>query len=251
MLVWISGASAGFGEAMARLFVARGHRVLGIARRAARLQALQDELGEAFYPLAADVATREDITAALAALPPEWQSPDVLVNNAGLARGMTPAHESSLADWREMVDTNIGGLLALTHAVLPDMVARNAGHIVNIGSTAGSWPYAGGNVYGASKAFVRQFSQNLRADLAGSKVRVSNIEPGMCGGTEFSQVRFHGDADKAAQVYAGVEALSAQDVAEAVLWVIERPAHVNINRIELMPVAQSFAGLSVARGHSG
>lgn len=247
MLVWITGASAGFGEAMARVFVARGHRVVGMARRGERLQALQNELGEAFYPLVLDMAQSDQIAPALQHLPENWQQPDVLINNAGLARGMTPAHESSLADWQEMVATNISGVLALTHAVLPDMVARNHGHIINLGSTAGSWPYFGGNVYGASKAFIKQFSQNLRADLAGTKVRVSNIEPGMCGGTEFSQVRFHGDEQQAAQVYANVEPLTAEDIAETVLWIAERPAHVNINRIELMPVAQSFAGLSVSR----
>ncbi|MDO4777162.1 MAG: SDR family oxidoreductase [Cardiobacteriaceae bacterium] len=247
MLVWITGASAGFGAAMARQFIAHGHRVLGIARRTERLQALQQELGDAFHPLAVDVGDAEALQRALASLPEAWREPDVLVNNAGLARGMTPAQESSLADWEEMVQTNIIGLLRLTRAVLPGMVARNRGHIINLGSTAGNWPYFGGNVYGATKAFVKQFSQNLRADLAGSKVRVSNIEPGLCGGTEFSQVRFHGDSGKAAQVYANVEALSADDIAETILWIAERPPHVNINRIEIMPVAQSFAGLSIAR----
>lgn len=247
MLVWISGASAGFGAAMARQFAARGHRVLGIARRGERLQALKEELGEAFHALAVDLGDADALGRAMAGLDAAWQAPDVLINNAGLARGMTPAQSSSLEDWTEMVNTNIMGLLRLTHAVLPGMVARNRGHIINLGSTAGSWPYFGGNVYGASKAFVKQFSQNLRADLAGSKVRVSNIEPGLCGGTEFSQVRFHGDADKAAAVYANVEPLSAEDIAETVLWIAERPAHVNINRIEIMPVAQSFAGLSVSR----
>lgn len=247
MLVWISGASAGFGAAMARQFAARGHRVLGIARRGERLQALKEELGEAFHALAVDLGDADALGRAMAGLDAVWQAPDVLINNAGLARGMTPAQSSNLEDWTEMVNTNIMGLLRLTHAVLPGMVARNRGHIINLGSTAGSWPYFGGNVYGASKAFVKQFSQNLRADLAGSKVRVSNIEPGLCGGTEFSQVRFHGDADKAAAVYANVEPLSAEDIAETVLWIAERPAHVNINRIEIMPVAQSFAGLSVSR----
>ncbi|MDO5091131.1 MAG: SDR family oxidoreductase [Cardiobacteriaceae bacterium] len=247
MLIWITGASAGFGAAMARQFVARGHRVLGIARREARLQDLQRELGAAFLPLAVDVGDADALEKALASLPEAWRAPDVLVNNAGLARGMTPAHESSLADWEEMVQTNILGLLRITRLVLPGMVARNRGHIVNLGSTAGNWPYFGGNVYGASKAFVKQFSQNLRADLAGTKVRVSNVEPGLCGGTEFSEVRFHGDADKAAAVYANVESLSAEDIAETVVWIAERPPHVNINRIEIMPVAQSFAGLSVAR----
>lgn len=247
MLIWITGASAGFGQAMARQFVARGHRVLGIARRAGRLDSLQGELGAAFRPLVLDLAQTAGIAPALAALPAEWREPDVLVNNAGLARGLNPAHRSSLADWQEMVNTNILGLLHITHAVLPGMVARNRGHIINLGSTAGNWPYAGGNVYGATKAFVKQFSQNLRADLGGTKVRVSNIEPGLCGGTEFSQVRFHGDAEQAAKVYAGVEALTAGDIAETIVWVAERPAHVNINRIEIMPVAQSFAGLSVCR----
>ena len=247
MLIWITGASAGFGQAMVRQFIARGHRVAGMARRGARLQALRDELGEAFYPLTIDLAQATDWDALLATLPDAWREPDVLVNNAGLARGMTPAQDSSLADWEEMVQTNILGLLRITRAVLPGMVARNRGHIINLGSTAGSWPYYGGNVYGASKAFIKQFSQNLRADLSATRVRVSNIEPGLCGGTEFSQVRFHGDANQAAQVYANVQPLTADDIAETVVWIAERPAHVNINRIELMPVAQSFAGLSVNR----
>ena len=247
MLIWITGASAGFGQAMVRQFIARGHRVAGMARRGARLQALRDELGEAFYPLTIDLAQATDWDALLATLPDAWREPDVLVNNAGLARGMTPAQDSSLADWEEMVQTNILGLLRITRAVLPGMVARNRGHIINLGSTAGSWPYYGGNVYGASKAFIKQFSQNLRADLSATRVRVSNIEPGLCCGTKFSQVRFHGDADQAAQVYANVQPLTADDIAETVVWIAERPAHVNINRIELMPVAQSFAGLSVNR----
>ena len=190
---------------------------------------------------------RVAVAQAIAALPPERAAIDLLVNNAGLALGLEPAHEASLDDWDEMVDTNVKGLMLVTRAVLPGMVARNRGHVINLGSTAASWPYAGANVYGATKAFVHQFSLNLRADLAGTRVRVTVIEPGMTTGTEFSNVRFHGDDARAAQVYAGADALTAEDVAETVVWVATLPERVNINLVELMPVGQSFAGLSVSR----
>ncbi|TNG92381.1 SDR family NAD(P)-dependent oxidoreductase, partial [Pasteurellaceae bacterium UScroc12] len=168
-------------------------------------------------------------------------------NNAGLALGIDAAQNSNLADWKQMIATNISGLVSITHAVLPGMVARNRGHIINLGSIAGDYPYPGGNVYGATKAFVKQFSLNLRADLVGTAVRVSNVEPGLCGGTEFSKVRFHGDDNKAAALYSNVDYLSAEDIAETIVWIAERPAHVNINRIEIMPVAQAPAGLTVKK----
>ena len=170
-----------------------------------------------------------------------------MINNAGLAVGIEAAQKSKLQDWKQMIATNIGGLITLTHAILPGMVARNRGHIINLGSIAGDYPYPGGNVYGATKAFVKQFSLNLRADLVGTAVRVSNVEPGLCGGTEFSNVRFHGDDNKAAALYADVDYLTPEDIAETIVWVAERPAHVNINRIELMPVAQAPAGLTVKK----
>ena len=247
MNVFITGASAGFGQALARWFVQRGHRVIGTGRRQERLTALRNELGANFHGLAFDLCDEAALNQALAALPVEFQPIDVLVNNAGLARGLEPAQRADWADWQQMIDTNISALARITHRLLPAMVERNRGHIINLGSIAGSYPYPGSNVYGATKAFVKQFSLNLRADLLGTRVRVSNIEPGLCGGTEFSQVRFHGDAARAAAVYAGVQALSAEDVAAVIGWVAELPEHVNIKRLELMPTAQSFAGLAVAR----
>jgi len=184
---------------------------------------------------------------ALNSRPEGWKHVDLLVNNAGLALGLEPAHQANLADWYQMIDTNIKGLVTVTRFILPEMVARNTGHIINLGSIAGSYPYAGSNVYGGTKAFVKQFSLNLRADLAGTNVRVTNVEPGLCGGTEFSNVRFHGDDEKAAKVYENVEYVSPEDIANIVLWLNQQPEHVNINRIEVMPTAQSFAGMSVSR----
>ena len=248
MIVFVTGASAGFGAAIARRFVKDGHRVVATARRLDRLQALADELGDALLPLELDVRDRAAVAAVPGALPPGFAEIDLLVNNAGLALGLEPAQQANLDDWQDMIDTNCTGLVQVTRALLPGMVARNRGHVINIGSTAGNWPYAGGNVYGATKAFVRQFSLNLRTDLHGTGVRVSNIEPGLCGGTEFSNVRFHGDDARAAGVYANVQPLTAEDIAESVHWIATLPAHVNVNEIELMPVAQSFGGLAVHRG---
>lgn len=248
MIVFVTGASAGFGAAIARKFVQAGHRVIATARRQDRLEALAAELGDALLPLELDVRDRAAVEALPAALPPEFAAVDLLVNNAGLALGLEPAQRASLDDWQTMIDTNCSGLVQVTRAFLPGMVERNRGHVCNLGSVAGSWPYAGGNVYGATKAFVRQFSLNLRADLAGTALRVTDIEPGLCAGTEFSSVRFHGDDEKAAKVYQDVQALSAEDIADTVHWIATRPAHVNVNTIELMPVAQSFAGLTIQRG---
>lgn len=248
MIVFVTGASAGFGAAIARKFVQTGHRVIATARRQDRLEALAAELGDALLPLELDVRDRAAVEALPAVLPPEFAAVDVLVNNAGLALGLEPAQRASLDDWQTMIDTNCTGLVQVTRALLPGMVERNRGHVFNLGSVAGSWPYAGGNVYGATKAFVRQFSLNLRADLAGTALRVTDVEPGLCGGTEFSNVRFHGDDEKAAKVYQDVQALTAEDIADTVHWIATRPAHVNVNTIELMPVAQSFAGLTIHRG---
>ena len=248
MIVFVTGASAGFGAAIARKFVQTGHRVIATARRQDRLEALAAELGDALLPLELDVRDRAAVEALPAVLPPEFAAVDVLVNNAGLALGLEPAQRASLDDWQTMIDTNCTGLVQVTRALLPGMVERNRGHVFNLGSVAGSWPYAGGNVYGATKAFVRQFSLNLRADLAGTALRVTDVEPGLCGGTEFSNVRFHGDDEKAAKVYQDVQALTAEDIADTVHWIATRPAHVNVNTIELMPVVQSFAGLTIQRG---
>lgn len=248
MIVLVTGATAGFGLAIARRFATDGARIIAVGRRQERLEALAAELPGQVLPLALDVTDRAAVAAAIGGLPADWAAIDLLVNNAGLARGLAPAQEASLDDWEAMVDTNVKGLMYLTHAVLPGMVARNAGHVLNIGSTAAEWPYPGGNVYGASKAFVRQFSYNLRADLHGTKVRVTDIEPGLVGGTEFSTVRFGGDAEKAAGIYAGTDPLTPEDIADTVHWVATRPARVNVNLLQVMPVVQSFGPLRVHKG---
>jgi len=247
MNVFITGASVGFGAAATRLFASNGHRVIATARRLEKLQALHDELGDKVLPFELDVTDEAGTQKAIASLKGDWAKIDLLINNAGLALGMDPAQKSNLSDWQTMVDTNIKGLLTCTHAILPGMVARNAGHIINLGSVAGEFPYPNGNVYGASKAFVHQFSLNLRADLLGTKVRVTCIEPGMCSGTEFSDVRFKGDSEKATAVYKGVQALSPEDIAETIYWIATRPAHVNINVISMMPVQQAFSPFAIDR----
>ncbi len=248
MIIFVTGATAGFGQSITRRFIATGHKVIASGRRAERLKELKDELGDNLYTVQLDVRNRAAIDEAIAALPAEWQDIDVLVNNAGLALGVEPAHKANIEDWENMIDTNNKGLVYMTRAVLPAMVERNVGHIVNIGSIAGSWPYLGGNVYGATKAFVRQFSLNLRTDLHGTALRVTDIEPGLVGGTEFSNVRFKGDDGRADAVYEGTTALTAEDVTEAVYWVTTLPKHVNINTLEIMPVAQTLAGLKVHKG---
>lgn len=250
MNVLITGASAGFGKALAERLVANGHRVIGCARRLDKLNALADTLGEAFLPVVMDVSNTASIPQIIADLPADFKQIDVLVNNAGLALGTEPAQKADLDDWMRMIDTNIKGLMALTHAVLPAMVARDSGYIINVGSIAGSWPYFGGNVYGATKAFVKQFSLNLRADLIGTQVRVTNLEPGNVAGTEFSNVRYHGDDKKAAQVYDGFKTMTGDDIGDILLWLIESPAHINVNRLEVMPVAQTYNGLTIAKQDS-
>ncbi|WP_435980716.1 SDR family NAD(P)-dependent oxidoreductase [Psychrobacter sp. DM4] len=247
MNVLITGASAGFGKALAKKLVEKGHRVIGCARRLDKLNAMADSLGELFLPVQMDVSDTKSIAQIIKDLPSDFNQINVLVNNAGLALGTEPAQSAQLDDWMQMVNTNIKGLMALTHAVLPAMTARNSGYIINVGSIAGTWPYYGGNVYGATKAFVKQFSLNLRADLLGTQVRVTNLEPGNVAGTEFSNVRYHGDDDKAAQVYDGFKTMTGEDVGDILLWLIESPAHVNVNRLEVMPVAQTFNGLTIAK----
>jgi 3-hydroxy acid dehydrogenase/malonic semialdehyde reductase len=245
--VFVTGASVGFGEAIARRFAAEGARVIASARRSDRIDELAKELGPSVLPLVLDVRDRAAAAGAVAALPPEFAEIDVLVNNAGLALGLESAQEADLDDWDQMIDTNCKGVTYCTRAILPGMVERRRGHVINLGSIAGTYPYPGGNVYGATKAFVHQFSLNLRSDLHGTGVRVTCVEPGLSGGTEFSVVRFGGDQDRAGAVYQGVHPLEAGDVAEAVYWASSLPPHVNINVIEMMPVAQSFAPLAVAR----
>jgi 3-hydroxy acid dehydrogenase/malonic semialdehyde reductase len=248
MIVLVTGATSGFGAAIARRFATEGHRIIAAGRRADRLAALQAELGAArVHTLMLDVRARDAVAEAIAGLPADFAEIDLLVNNAGLAVGVEPAQAADLDGWDAMIDTNIKGLTYVTRAVLPGMVARNRGHVVNLGSTAAVYPYPGGNVYGATKAFVRQFSLNLRADLLGTKVRVTDVAPGMVGGTEFSGVRFRGDADKAAKLYEGANALTPEDVAETVHWVASLPDRVNINIVELMPVTQAFGPLAVHR----
>ena len=247
LTILVTGATAGFGAAMARRFVRDGHRVIAAARRADRLQALHGEFGAAVFPLTLDVTDADAVAALPDSLPPEWRQVDVLVNNAGLALGLDPAHKARFADWDRMVAVNVSGMMRMTHALLPGMVSRNRGHIINIGSTAGIYPYPGGHVYGASKAFVTQFSLNLRADLVGLSVRVTDLEPGLVGGTEFSVNRFGGDTTRASAVYAGTVPLTADDIAEAASWVIGLPAHVNINRMEIMPTCQAPGPLVIKR----
>ncbi|MEV4149780.1 SDR family oxidoreductase [Amycolatopsis sp. NPDC049691] len=245
--VFVTGASAGFGDAIARRFVAEGARVVAVARSEDKLEKLAGELGEAVLPIKLDVSDPDAVRQKIDALPEEWREIDVLVNNAGLAKGLEPAHQANLDDWDQMIATNVRGLAHVTRALLPGMVERGRGHVINIGSIAGTYPYPGGNVYGATKAFVHQFSLNLRSDLHGTGVRVTNIEPGMVGGTDFSKVRFDGDAAKADRVYEGTTPLTAEDVAESVHWAASQPKHVNINVIELMPVVQSFSALQIYR----
>ena len=250
MNVLITGASAGFGKALAERLVAKGHRVIGCARRLDKLNALAETLGDNFLPVVMDVSDTASIPQIIADLPDGFNQIDVLVNNAGLALGTEPAHKASLDDWMRMTDTNVKGLMALTHAILPAMVERDSGYIINVGSVAGNWPYYGGNVYGATKAFVKQFSLNLRADLIGTQVRVTNLEPGVIAGTEFSNVRYHGDDAKAAKVYDGFKTMTGDDIGDILLWLIESPTHVNVNRLEVMPVAQTYNGLTVAKRES-
>ena len=247
MIVFITGATSGFGAAMAHKFVRNGHRVIATGRRGERLEELSRELTPNLLPVTMDVTDKASIAAALASLPADWQTIDVLVNNAGLALGTEPAFEASLDEWETMIATNCQGLVTMTRMVLPAMVKRGAGVVINIGSTAGAYPYPGGNVYGATKAFVDQFTLNLRADLVGTGVRASTIAPGLCGGTEFSNVRFRGNDAQAAKVYEGTVPLTADDIAESAYWIATLPPHVNINYLEMMPTCQGFSPFTIKR----
>ncbi len=244
----VTGASSGIGEAIARRYAAAGVKVVATARRGDRLDALVAEFGEAsVLPIVLDVRDDDAVEQAVRSLPAAFAEVDVLVNNAGLALGLEPAQDAVLDNWERMIETNCTGLVYMTRALLPGMVERRRGHVVNMGSIAGTYPYPGGNVYGATKSFVHQFSLGLRADLHGTGIRVTCIEPGLIGGTEFSEVRFAGDTEKAAGVYSGTEPLGPEDIAAAIDWVTSQPEHVNVNVLELMPVSQSFAALPVDR----
>ncbi|MDB5777292.1 MAG: hypothetical protein JWP38_3425 [Herbaspirillum sp.] len=247
MIVLITGATAGFGAEMARKFVKHGHQVIAAGRRRDRLDALAAELGSLLTPLAMDVTSRATIDSALSGLPPALQKIDVLINNAGLALGVEPAQKASLDDWETMIETNCKGLVGVTRHILPGMVERGSGVIINLGSIAGRFPYPGGNVYGATKAFVDQFTLNLRADLVGTGVRATNLAPGLCGGTEFSNVRLKGDDSAAAKIYEGTTPLSAGDIADTAYWIATLPAHINVNHLELMPTCQGFGPMTIKR----
>ncbi len=245
--VFVTGATAGFGAAIARRFAKEGAKLILCGRRTERLEELKAELAPTpVHIITLDVRDRDAVAAAVAALPADFAAIDVLVNNAGLALGLEPAQRANLDDWDTMIDTNIKGLTYVTRAVLPGMVERKRGHVLNLGSVAGTYPYPGGNAYGGTKAFVEQFSLNLRADLSGTGVRVTNIAPGMAE-TEFSLVRFKGDQQRSDNVYAGSHPLQADDIAECVYWAAALPAHVNINHIEVMPTSQSFSAFAVHR----
>ncbi|WP_336957711.1 SDR family NAD(P)-dependent oxidoreductase [Sphingobium aquiterrae] len=243
--IFITGATAGIGAAAARRFVAAGDKVVVTGRRKDRLDALIAELGaDSAFALAFDMRDEDAIAAALASLPEDFAGIDVLINNAGLALGTAPAQQADLAQWRQMIDTNVTGLVTITQLLLPRLIARR-GAILNLSSVAATYPYAGGNVYGGTKAFVRQFSLGLRSDLHGTGVRVTSIEPGMVE-TEFTLIRT-GSQAASDTLYGGANPMTAEDIAETLFWVATQPAHLNFNSIELMPVSQSFAGFQVAR----
>ncbi|KAF3884967.1 MULTISPECIES: SDR family oxidoreductase [Nostocales] len=245
-IVLITGASSGIGAACAKLFAAAGAKLILAARRFDRLQQLVEELNKNFsteiYSLQLDVREIAAVESAISQLPPPWSDIDILINNAGLSRGLDKFHEASIQDWEEMIDTNIKGLLYLTRFVVPGMVSRDRGHVVNIGSIAGHQTYPNGNVYCGTKAAVKAITEGLKQDLLGTSIRVTSVDPGMVE-TEFSEVRFHGDAERAKKVYQGVTPLTPDDVADVILFCVTRPAHVNINEVILMPVDQASVTL--------
>ncbi|WP_370200315.1 SDR family NAD(P)-dependent oxidoreductase [Roseibium sp.] len=243
--ILITGTTSGFGQAMARLFVQNGWKVIGTGRRADRLEKLKTDLGEAFHALVFDIMDEAATTAALASLPEDFQEIDILVNNAGLALGTASAPATKLSDWKTMIDTNITGLVTITDQLLPKLIERK-GMVVNISSIAANWPYPGGNVSAGTKAFLRQFSLGLRSDLHGKGVRVTSIEPGLCE-SEFTLVRTGGNQESYDALYGGANAIQPEDIASTVYWVATQPPHLNINSLELMPVSQSWAGWQIAR----
>lgn len=245
----ITGATSGFGKASVQRFTEAGWRVIATGRRAERLQKLVDDLGaDKVHPAAFDICDLDAMDAALSSLPDKFKNVDLLINNAGLALGTAPAQQSDLDQWNTMIDTNVRALSALTYKMLPSLIKRK-GAIINISSVAASYPYPGGNVYGATKAFVTQFSLGLRSDLHGTGVRVTSFEPGMTE-TEFTLVRTKGDQAASDKLYGGADPMSGDDIAQTLLWIANLPPHMNINRIELMPVNQSFSPFQVYRGES-
>lgn len=247
----ITGATSGFGQSCAEKFAQDGYRLVIVGRRKERLDALANELSKTteVHTIILDVRERQSVFDSFYELPEGFNEPDILVNNAGLALGLEPAHQANLDDWETMIDTNCKGLMYCTRALLPGMVERKRGHIINVGSMAGNWPYPGGNCYGASKAFVQQFSRNLRSDVHGTGVKITNIEPGFSK-TEFSLVRFKGDEDRADSLYEQTEHLTPNDIADMILWVANTPAHVNVNTLEVMPTCQSWSPLSIHKKES-
>lgn len=244
--VFLTGASAGFGVAIARRLARSGARLILVARREERLRELAAELDTPCHVLACDMRDREALQEGIDALPDDFADITCVINNAGLALGLEKAQDANVDDWEVMIDTNVKGVLYATRALLPGMIERGRGYVIQLGSVAGNWPYPGGHVYCGTKAFVRQFSLAMRSDLLGTPVRVTNIEPGMAE-SDFSKVRFKGDDDKAASVYDGIEALQPEDIADTIAWCLERPPHVNINSIEVMATQQGFAGFSTHR----
>jgi len=248
-IVLITGATSGFGKECAKMFAKNGDKVIAVGRRHEKLKELKNELKEYdLFTLPFDVSDKEAVFENIAYLPQKYRNIDILINSAGLALGLGLAPDALIDDWEQMIDTNIKGLLYVTKAVLPIMVGRKRGYIFNLGSIAGSWPYQGGNVYGATKAFVEQFSYNLRTDLKGTNIRVSNIEPGAAK-TEFSDVRYKGDNQKADKVYKGYKPLIAEDIANLIFTLSNLPEHVNVNSLEVMPTAQTWAGLHVEKNN--
>lgn len=242
----VTGATSGIGEATTRRFIEAGARVIAAARRKERLAALREELGENLLPVILDVSKREQVETTLGSLPPEWSAIEILVNNAGLALGLDKVAEADIADWEGMIDTNLKGLLYVTRVILPGMLARGRGHIINLGSIAGYEAYPGGSVYCATKHGVRAITEALRKELYDTPLRVTEISPGMVE-TEFSLVRFHGDKDRAAKVYEGIQPLTADDIADAILYAATRPPHVNVAEMIILATNQASATLAYRR----
>ena len=244
---FITGASVGIGRATALELADQGYQLVLLARRSDKLKELVDQLSVATHTIVCDINDHSKLQAELADLPAQFSDIDVLINNAGLALGLSKADEALWQDWQTMIQTNCISLAFITRQLLPAMVSRNVGHIVNLGSIAGNYPYKGGNVYGATKAFVDQLSINLRADLLGTQVRVTNLAPGMIGNTEFSLVRYHGDEQAAQSVYEAYAPLTPEDIARTIRWVVSLPAHINVNSMEIMPTCQAPGGLALAK----
>lgn len=246
-IVFVTGATSGFGEAVARRFVGAGAKVIGTGRRAERLEKLKTELGDNFHFASLDVRDLPAIDKVIEELPDGFRDVNVVVANAGLALGLKAAEEVDISDWHTMIDTNVTGFVNTVRATLPGLVKRGQGHLIATGSITGDYPYPGSNAYGGTKAFVKQFCLGLRADMLGKNVRVTNIEPGMTE-TEFSLVRFKGDEGRAGSLYDNVRAMTAEDVAEAIFWSATLPEAVNVNILQVMPTDQAFAPLAVHRG---